>query len=105
MRIAIPVMEPRFDASICEHFGRAHYFAVFQVKGGKLNGAELIEVPKEHKPGDLPALLKEKGVDVVLATKVGRKAISHFEKLGIKVLTGTTGSAHTAVEAFLNGET
>ena len=104
MRIAIPVMEPRFDAPICEHFGRARYFAVFQIKGGKLNGAELIELPSEHEPGELPALLKEHGVDIVIATRVGRKAISHFEELGIRVLTGITGTAHEVVEEFLEEE-
>jgi len=104
MRIAIPVMEPRFDAPICEHFGRARYFAVFLVKGGKLNGAELIELPPEHEPGELPALLKERGVDVVIANRVGRKALSHFEELGIRVLTGVSGTAHEVVEAFLEKE-
>ncbi len=34
MRIAVPLSEPSFDAEICEHFGRARYFAFVDVDGG-----------------------------------------------------------------------
>ncbi|WP_099210061.1 NifB/NifX family molybdenum-iron cluster-binding protein [Thermococcus henrietii] len=104
MRIAIPVEEPSFEGEICEHFGRARYFAVFSVKEGMLNGAELIELPEEHEAGELPRLLKEKNVDVVLANRVGRKALAHFQSLGISVVTGLEGRAVEVVKAFLEGK-
>jgi len=104
MRVAVPVEEPSFEGEVCEHFGRARYFAVFSVKGDVINGAELVELPEEHGPGELPRLLKEKNVEVVLANRVGRKALAHFESLGIKVFTGLRGRAVDVVKAFLGEE-
>jgi len=101
MRIAVPVEEPSFDSKISEHFGKAKYVAVFLITGKKLSGAELIELPEDHAPGELPTLLKEKGVDVLLANRVGRRALSHFQALGIEVITGAEGRAIDVVREFI----
>ena len=103
MRIAVPLEEPGFESKVSEHFGRARYVAIFMVSGNKLSGAELVELPETHEPGDLPALLREKGVDVVLAYGIGRKAIAHFEALGIRVIAGVRGRAVDVVKEFLQG--
>ncbi|WP_297534892.1 NifB/NifX family molybdenum-iron cluster-binding protein [Thermococcus sp.] len=101
MRVAVPVEEPSFNSKVSEHFGKAKYVAVFLVTGRKLSGAELIELPEGHTPGELPALLKEKCVDVLLANRVGGRALSHFQALGIKVITGAEGRAIDVVRLFL----
>ncbi|WP_457742770.1 NifB/NifX family molybdenum-iron cluster-binding protein [Thermococcus sp.] len=101
MKVAIPVEKPSFDSPVSEHFGRARYIAIFLVTGKKLSGAELIELPENHAQGELPALLKEKGVDVLLANRVGRKALAHFQSLGIRVIAGVNGKAVDTVKEFI----
>ena len=102
MRIAVPLSEPSFNTEICEHFGRARYFAFVDVDGTSILNVEIVRVPfNEHGPGDLPNFIKEHGVEVVLARGMGRKAIAHFQTLGINVVTGATGNAREVVEAFI----
>ena len=103
MRIAVPLSEPSFDAEVCEHFGRARYFAFVDVEDSEIKGFEIVEVPfDEHGAGDLPNFIKERGGEVVLAYGMGRKAIGYFEGLGITVVTGAYGKVKDVVEAFIH---
>ena len=104
MRIAVPLKDGRgLESEVCEHFGRARYFAFIDVEENTIKGAEVVEVPfEEHGPGDLPNFIKEHGGDVVLAYGMGRKAMAYFESLGIAVVTGAHGRVRDVVEAFIH---
>ena len=93
MKLAIPVEEDRgIDSPVCEHFGRAPYFAVVNVEGNEVS----VEVRRnpllEHTEGALPELLREWGVDKVIASMMGKKAQEFFGQFGIKVVLGASGT-------------
>ena len=101
MRIAIPVEENRgVDSLICEHFGRAPYFAVVDVGEGGVS----VEVRKnpliEHTAGALPELLKSWGVDRIVASRMGQKAQLFFNQFGIDVVLGVSGTVRDAIRAL-----
>ena len=98
MRLAIPVEEDRdVDSPICEHFGRAPYFAVVDVGEGGVS----VEVRKnplvEHTAGALPELLKSWGVDRIIAARMGQKAQLFFNQFGIDVVLGASGTVRDAL--------
>jgi predicted Fe-Mo cluster-binding NifX family protein len=103
MKIAIPVEDNRgFDSEVCEHFGRAPFFAIVTLDGeAKI---EIIPSPfTSHGPGEIPKFLSEKGVDVILAMGIGRKAELFFNEFGIKVVRGASGKVGNLIREFLEG--
>jgi len=92
------------NSEIEEHFGRARFFALVEVEGNRIKSIDFLEAPEEHSPGELPEMLREKGVEVVLAYGMGPRAIQFFESYGIRVVTGTRGEVGKAVEKFVKGE-
>ncbi|AFL94685.1 dinitrogenase-related iron-molybdenum cofactor protein [Thermococcus cleftensis] len=104
MRIAVPLKDERgLESEVCEHFGRARYFAFIDVEENTIKGSEVVEVPfEDHGPGDLPNFIKEHGGEVVLAYGMGKRAIAYFNSLGITVVTGAYGKVRNVVEAFIN---
>ncbi len=94
MRIAIPVEENRgVDSPVCEHFGRAPYFAVVEIGEGGVS-VEVRENPLlEHTEGALPELLKSWGVDKIAASRMGQKAQLFFKQFGVDVVLGASGTA------------
>lgn len=99
IRIALPVD----GGNVSTHFGHSPHFGIFEVRGKEIIGENYVQ-PPAHSPGVLPAWLEEQGVKVVLASGMGRRAISRFEDAGIKVVCGVpAGPAKDAVTAYLNG--
>ncbi|CAI1491909.1 Nitro_FeMo-Co domain-containing protein [Thermococcus nautili] len=104
LRIAVPLEGDDFESEVSEHFGRARHFAIVDAEDGEIRDVRIVELPfEEHGPGDIPNFLRGQGVEVVLAYGIGRKAIAHFEALGVRVIPGIGGKARKAVEAFLRG--
>ena len=99
MRIALPV----HGDSLSAHFGHSSQFAIFDIKDGEITG-ETSETPPPHAPGVIPSWLKDLGVNMVLASGLGRRAISMFEQGGIKVLCGAPAEApRRVVGAYFSG--
>ena len=84
------------------HFGRSPYYAFVDVEGDKIKNFEILPVPfAEHGPGDLPNFVKENKGDVVIAYGMGGRAIDFFNRLGIEIITGASGTVKEVVDAFL----
>jgi len=99
MTIALPVD----NGNVSTHFGHSPHFGIFEVRGKEIIGEKYVE-PPPHSPGVLPAWLKEQGVQVVLASGLGQRAISQFQAAGIEVVFGVPiGPAADVVTAYLNG--
>ena len=101
MKLAIPVEEDRgIDSPICEHFGRAPYFALVELGEGGVS----VEVRKnplvEHTAGALPELLKSWGVDRIIAARMGQKAQLFFSQFGIDVVLGASGTVREVLKRF-----
>ena len=103
MRIAIPTHSGGLDDLICEHFGRAPTFTIYDTETGEV---EVIENRTEHFGGfgRPPELLRSLGVDVVICCGMGVKAIALFKSYGIGVYVAPNGMrVRDAIERFLNG--
>jgi predicted Fe-Mo cluster-binding NifX family protein len=101
MRIAIPVSE----GQLAQHFGHCERFALLDVDTDKREITASMEVDApEHQPGLLPAWLKARGVNLVIAGGMGSRALSHFAAASIQVLTGApTATTRSLVEQYLAG--
>ncbi|AFC99678.1 hypothetical protein Mtc_0918 [Methanocella conradii HZ254] len=98
MRICIPVE----DGEVSQHFGHTPEFAIFTVEGGKVVSKEMLRSPG-HEPGLIPRLMEENGVDVVITGGLGRRAQDMFDEMGIRVVSGASGSVEDALRRFLDG--
>ena len=90
------------DDSVGEHFGRVPTFTVVDSESGVV---EILQNTSEHMGGrGLPAeLLASSGVDVVLCSGLGRRAIQLLSASGITVHTGISGLVSDAVDAWKRG--
>ncbi len=89
MKIALPVVQ----GQLSRHFGHCEKFFIAEVEastGSIMNKTE--EEPPPHEPGVLPAWLKEKGADLIIAGGMGNRAEGLFRSNGIDVVTGASSS-------------
>lgn len=91
------------SGQVAHHFGRCPQYTIAKVKQGNLKEKKTIENPG-HEPGYIPEFLKEKGVDCVVSGGMGQKAISLFEKYGIKTIAGVSGSINEVLNQIANDE-
>jgi predicted Fe-Mo cluster-binding NifX family protein len=98
--IAIPTQKDQITA----HFGHCEKFAIVTVQENKVIGEEFV-TPPIHKPGAYPEFLAAKGVKVIIAGGMGRKAQDLFAQNNIEVYTGVnSGSPKELVEDYLKSQ-
>ncbi|MDX9690741.1 MAG: ATPase [Proteobacteria bacterium] len=85
MIIAIPVE----NGKLCSHFGHCLAFALIQIAADKKTIAARrdIDAPP-HEPGLLPNWLFDRGVNLILCSGMGPRALELFAQKGIEVVTG-----------------
>jgi ATP-binding protein involved in chromosome partitioning len=101
MRIAIPTA----NGALCAHFGHSSEFTLVEVDPDlqTITSTETVEAP-DHEPGLLPRWLKERGVDLVIAGGMGRRAQSIFVEHGVQLLVGAPVASPAELTAsYLNG--
>lgn len=88
------------------HFGHCPFFVIVDVDGTIVHNVESIPNPlaEEHNAGDLPAFMKERGVDVIITGGMGPRAEQFFESYGIRTATGAYGKVKDVLGAYLKGE-
>lgn len=103
MRICVPSYRGGLDDFVCEHFGRAESFTIYDTETGEV---EVIRNTSEHfgGVGRPPEIIKAKGVDAVICSGMGAKAIALFKSFGIKVYMGASGSVKEAIDQFMAGK-
>jgi predicted Fe-Mo cluster-binding NifX family protein len=86
-----------------EHFGRVPTYTVVDTETGQV---EVLRNESEHTGGTgLPGgILVRAGVDVVLCTGLGARALALLEGSGIEVCTGASGTVREAIESWKRGE-
>ena len=101
MKIAIPSTS---DGKVSPHFGHSEKVAIVNVEGNEIKSIYFEEMP-DHTPGLIPQWLIERGVNVVLASGIGQKAIHYFSLGGVKVIAGVSPELEckVAAEKYLNG--
>ena len=85
------------EESIGEHFGR---IPTYTIVDSETEEVEVIPNDSTHKGGSgLPAdLLAQEGVDVMICSGLGRKAIRLFDEHGIEVCVGAEGRVKEAFQ-------
>ncbi len=103
MRICVPSYRGGLDDFVCEHFGRAETFTIYDTETGRI---EVVKNTSEHFGGLLkpPEILKRVGVDVIVCSGMGARAIAMFKSYGIRVYMGARGKVRDAIEQFLRDE-
>lgn len=101
MKIAIPLADGKLSA----HFGHCTQFALIEADPVERNilQREDVDAPP-HEPGLLPRWLGERGVEVIIAGGMGRRALQLFAAQNIRVVVGApAGSPEKLVADFLAG--
>lgn len=106
MRIGIPTMGDKgLEETVSEHFGRAPTFTIVDMKTKEV---KVLPNTSEHFGGFkvAPEILAEAGVEVMLCSGLGPRAVSMFEQFGVEVYVGADSSGTTvrdAISAFQAG--
>ncbi len=102
MRIAVPSNGNKgLDEQVGEHFGRVPTYTI--VEGEKV---EVIPNISHHTGGMglPPELLHDNGVEVMVCSSLGRRAIDLFQRKGIRVYVGASGLVRDAIEQWESGK-
>lgn len=89
--------------NVSAHFGHCQGFFVVTTEAGQILDEEFVANPG-HKPGLLPNLLHQQGVQVIIAGGMGPGAIDIFYDKQIDVITGATGPVTEALNLYLTGQ-
>ena len=103
MKIAVPTTDDRgLAATVAEHFGRSAFYTIVDTDTEEI----LTESNRGHHFGGagLPAqTVADAGVDVVLCTGLGRRAVALFSGLDVEVFMGAQGTVQDALNAYKEG--
>lgn len=106
MKIGIPTMGDRgLEETVSRHFGRAPTFTIVDIRTKEV---KVLPNTGEHFGGFkvAPEILAEAGVEVMLCSGLGPRAISMFEQFGVEVFVGVDSGGATvsdAIRAFQAG--
>ncbi len=109
MLIAVPSdSNDGLDAAISEHFGHCAAFTIVSIADGAMG--EVTVVPNGgHEHGGCMApvtMLKEQGVDVLVAGGMGHRPLAGFKQVGIAVhFKGEAATVREAVQLHIDGHT
>ncbi len=102
MKIAIPDNY----GEVNPHFGQSQSFAIIEINASSqiVNMESISAAALQHNHAGLAGLLKDRGVEVLIAGGIGPGAIQGLELQGIQVLFGAAGSVKDVAESFAKGE-
>lgn len=100
MKIAVPTRGGVVD----NHFGHCDHYTIFTVNDGEIKMKEILPSPQGCgcKSG-IVLVLRQKGVQVMLAGNIGEGAKNVLESNEIKVIRGCSGDIDKLVSDYLAG--
>jgi predicted Fe-Mo cluster-binding NifX family protein len=104
MRISVPSMGNKgLEEEVSPHFGRAPIFTIYDTETEKV---EIVPNTSQHLGGTgyPPEIMHANGVDVMLCSGLGSRAVHMFEQLGIMVYVGAMGTVKDAIDTWKRGE-
>ncbi|MCD6238477.1 MAG: hypothetical protein J7K51_03990 [Thermotogae bacterium] len=92
------------ESILSYHFGHCPYYIIVEVEGDRVKDVKSMPNPLvgEHNPGELPAFMREQGVDTIITGGMGPRAQQYFEDYGIRAVTGAYGRVRDVLEEFLH---
>ncbi|MCR5846085.1 MAG: NifB/NifX family molybdenum-iron cluster-binding protein [bacterium] len=88
MKLAVPTMgEPGLDSQRSGHFGHCDCFTIVEIEDGEVKGVGALDNPPHEEGGCLRPvmLLKNAGIDAIVAAGMGMRPLMGFEEAGITV--------------------
>ena len=107
MRIAVSVdTNSGLDSMVAAHFGRCPYFAIVDLEDGEVRSTRVVDNPfyAQHEPGQVPGFIQRQGVDLMIASGMGGRAIQFFRQSGVGVACGASGTVREALTAYQAGQ-
>jgi predicted Fe-Mo cluster-binding NifX family protein len=102
MKLAVPTTH---DNQVDSHFGHCEFFTVFTVEDGEINNSQVVDSPAGCGcKSNIAAVLREMGVEIMLAGNMGGGAVNVLNNHGIAVIRGCEGDAALLVKNFITGE-
>lgn len=105
MKIAVSVSGNDLDSNVDPRFGRAQGFLIVDPDSLEF---EYLDNPNVSASGGAGIktgqMIADRGVEAVLTGNVGPNAYRVLDAAGIKIMTGASGSAREAVEAYKGGK-
>jgi predicted Fe-Mo cluster-binding NifX family protein len=106
MKICIPSIGLDLESQVDSNFGRCEYFIFIDLDD--LSKYEAIQNASACASGGAgitaAQFVVDKGTEVVLAEKIGPKALAVLESANIKIITGATGKIKEVIEKYKKGE-
>jgi predicted Fe-Mo cluster-binding NifX family protein len=101
MKLAVPTTQ---NNQVDAHFGHCEYFTVFTIEGREIIKSEIVESPEGCGcKSNIAAILKDMGVEVMLAGNMGGGAVNVLNSYGIKVYRGCDGDINSLVQDYVKG--
>ena len=104
MKVCVPTKGQRgLDEEVGEHFGQVPTYTIVDMDS---NEVKVIPNTSEHMGGSglPPQLLAEAGVDVMLCSGIGQRAVQMFEQSGIEAYVGASGTVKHAIQMWQTGK-
>jgi predicted Fe-Mo cluster-binding NifX family protein len=92
------------DALICDHFGSAPAFVLYDPRTGSFESIENPKADHEHGQCRPMDLLVNRGIAAMVCKGMGRNAIAAVERSGIKVFSTRALTVRDAVGEFMEGK-
>lgn len=104
VKVVIPVADEDAE-KLAEHFGRAPFFASYDVVDGKVKGLEVVPNTSDHfgGTGHPPGKIISLGAEVVISMGMGMKAINLFQEADVAVMKSEHILTSKALDAFTAG--
>lgn len=100
MKIAVPTREGRVD----DHFGHCDHYTIFTIEEGSVVDTQTLPSPQGCGcKSNIASVLKEMGVEVMLAGSMGEGAKNKLAAHDIRVIRGCSGSVDTLIKTYLMG--
>lgn len=105
VKIVIPVADQKGEL-VSAHFGRAPYFAWFDVSSGKITDRGVAPNDSSHFGGKglPPERMMALGADVVISAGMGMKAIQMFQNSTVAVLQALNESTKQSIADYVDGK-
>ena len=100
MKIAVPTR----DGVVDNHFGHCDHYTIFTINDGEIKMKEILPSPQGCgcKSG-IVFVLRQKGVQVMLAGNIGAGAKNVLESNDITVVRGCSGDIDNLVKEYIAG--
>ncbi|WP_368430511.1 NifB/NifX family molybdenum-iron cluster-binding protein [uncultured Parasutterella sp.] len=93
---------PYENGEICQHFGRAPQFKIFEVTPQGIQEAVIVDT-QGNGHAAISEFLAAQGVQAVLCGGIGHGALVALAQLGIDVVPGVSGNPDEAIQQLIDG--